>query len=198
MTGEADDDLRPDRARIFGIGLNKTGTSSLHEALTILGFKSLHFGGTAVHDAVRRAVDDGAPLLSNLDPRFDAFSDIGLLSRRFRLLDTQYRGSHFVLTTRRLDEWIDSRRRHVARNIALQKAGKYHGTFLVIDEQKWAREWHDHTQRVRVYFGGRADFLEMDVTAEPKWRPLCALLGVREPEVPFPWVNQDTGVADAL
>jgi len=174
--------------------LNKTGTMSFDKAMTILGFNSLHDGGPEVHNAVRRAIDDGAPLLSHVDPRYDAFSDIGLLSRRFRMLDRQYRGSKFVLTVRPVDVWIDSRRRHVQRNIALKEAGEYHGSFLVIDEEKWAAEWEHHTTRVRDYFADRADFLEVDLTRDPEWAALCSLLGVAEPAEPFPWVNRDEAI----
>jgi hypothetical protein len=182
---------RPDRPRVFGIGLNKTGTSSLDEALRILGYRTLHDGGPRVHDAVRRAIDDGQPLLSNLDQRIDAFSDVGLLSRRFRMLDAQYPGSRFVHTTRPLDAWLDSRRRHVKRNIARKAMGKYDGTFLVVDEEKWINEWEVHHERVHAYFAGRDHFLEIDLTTNPGWPPLCTLLDVPEPEVPFPWANRD-------
>ena len=136
--------LDPDRPRIFGIGLNKTGTTSLDSALVILGFPSLHFGGQAAHDAVQRAIDERVPLLSYLDPRYDAFSDIGLLSRRFVMLDQQYPGSRFVLTTRPTADWIDSRRRHVERNLKRQARGEYDGNFLVVDEEKWTKEWDNH------------------------------------------------------
>jgi Sulfotransferase domain len=37
--------VRDHRPKVFGIGLNKSGTSSLHEALTLLGYNSLHHGG---------------------------------------------------------------------------------------------------------------------------------------------------------
>jgi hypothetical protein len=191
MDRRPDADLRPDRPRIFGIGLNKTGTSSFHEALTILGFESLHYGGSAAADAVQRAIRDEVPLLSNLDPRYDAFSDIGLLSRRFRLLDEQYPGSSFVLTTRPFGDWIDSRRRHVERNIAAKATGKYDGTFLVVDEAKWTQEWELHIERAHLYFDGRDNFLEVDLTRNATWGPLCRLIGVTEPDVPFPWSNRD-------
>jgi len=184
-------DLRPDRPRIFGIGLNKTATTSLDEALTILGFTSLHDGGPEVHDAVKRAIDDGVPLLTNLDPRWDAFSDIGLLSRRFRMLDEQYPGSRFVYTVRPVDAWIDSRRRHVERNVTRKAEGKYDGTFLVIDEEKWRREWDEHAERVHRYFKNRTDFLEIDLTAHGEWEPICTLLDVPVPDRPFPWANRD-------
>lgn len=186
-----DHDVDPGRARIFGIGLNKTGTSSLHEALEILGFDSLHWGGPAAADAVKRAIDEGAPLLSYLDPRHDAFSDIGVLSRRFRILDEQYPGSRFVLTVRPFDDWIDSRRRHVGRNVALAEQGRYTGDFLVVDEPKWTDEWDVHMRRVHEYFAGRDDFLEVDLTAAPEWGPLCSLLGVDPPTTAFPWSNRD-------
>jgi Sulfotransferase domain len=187
-------DAQPERPRIFCIGLNKTGTSSFHEAMTILGFESLHFGGSDVHNRVLAAIEAGAPLLSNLDPRFDAFSDIGLLSRRFVMLDRQYPGSRFVFTVRPVEEWIDSRRRHVEHNIARKAAGDYDGTFLVVDEEKWRREWDWQQERVHGYFAGRDDFLEIDFTHGSGWSPLCALLDVPEPSTPFPWANRDRRV----
>jgi len=185
----------PDRPRIFGIGLNKTGTTSFGEALIVLGFKSLHFGGTRAHDAVKRAIDEGVPLLTHLDPSFDSFSDIGLLSRRFRMLDHQYPGSRFVLTTRPRADWIDSRRRHVERNLEKQARGEYDGTFLVVDEDKWTREWDHHHEQVRAYFAGRPDFLELDLSDNPSWGPLCSFLAVAEPDEPFPWANRNGGSA---
>ena len=194
MDGHSDPDRSPHRPRIFGIGLNKTATSSFHEAVTILGFESLHYGGPEAAAAVKRALDAGAPLLSNLDPRFDAFSDIGLLSRRFRILDEQYPGSRFVLTTRPFADWIDSRRRHVERNVAAKAAGTYTGNFLVVDEPKWTEEWDVHMERAHRYFAGRSDFLEIDLTRRPEWGPLCELLGVPQPEVAFPWSNRDTAL----
>jgi hypothetical protein len=179
---------------VFGIGLNKTATSSLHAALTILGFRGLHDGGSDVHDAVRAAIEAERPLLSDLDQDYDAFSDIGLLSRRFGILDRQYPGSRFIFTIRPIDQWLDSRRRHVERNQARKAAGIYRGTFLVVDEPKWINEWEHHNKRVRAYFDGRPDFLEIDLTSSPSWRPICELVGRPEPDEPFPWVNRDAAV----
>jgi len=124
----------PGRPRVFGIGLNKTGTSSFHAAMTLLGFESLHWGGPPIRHTVEASLASGRPLLSDLDPRYDAFSDILALSTNFALLDAQYPGSRFVLTVRPVDSWIDSRRRHVETNIRRKAAGEYDGTFLVVDE----------------------------------------------------------------
>ncbi len=181
---------RPDRPRVFGIGLNKTGTSSLHDALTTLGYESLHWGGPAIRQFVEVALEAGEPLLSRLDARFDAFSDIQVLSKHFDLLDRQYPGSRFVLTVRPLDDWIDSRRRHVENNVRRQADGRYDGGFLEADEQAWRAEWEEHVERVRCYFAGRDDFLELDLTVGAGWAPLCTLLGVPVPDRPFPWRNR--------
>jgi glycosyltransferase involved in cell wall biosynthesis len=181
----------PDRPRVFCIGLNKTATSSFHAGMEILGLSSLHWGGPEVNQAVRAALDEGRPLLSGLGPTFDAFSDVGLLSTHFDLLDEQYPGSRFVLTVRPVDQWIDSRRRHVERNMARRQAGDYDGNFLVVDEELWREQWERQVGRVRRYFEGRRDFLEIDLTAGGGWGPLCELLELAEPPEPFPWANRD-------
>ena len=186
----------PDRPRVFCIGLNKTGTSSFHAAMEILGLNSVHGGGTdwggdKINQAVREAMDEGRPLLSDLDPAVDAFSDVGLLATHFDLLDEQYPGSRFVLTVRPLEEWIDSRRRHVERNIARRQADDYDGDFLFVDEQLWREQWERQVGRAQRHFEGRRDFLEIDLTTGPGWGPLCELLEVPEPTEPFPWANRD-------
>lgn len=183
-------DARPDRPRIFGIGLNKTGTTSLHEALSTLGYDSLHWGGPAVRRIVETSLAIGEPLLSRLDPRFEAFSDIRALSTNFDLLDRQYPGSRFVLTVRPIEEWLESRRRHVESNVQRKAAGEYHGVFLTVEEHAWREEWEEHIERVRSYFTDRDDFLEVDVTARPGWEPICDLLGIPVPATPFPWTNR--------
>ena len=180
------------RPRVFCIGLNKTGTSSFHAAMEILGLKSIHWGGPAVRRTVEAALADDRPLLSGLDPAIEAFSDVEPVTKNFDVLDEQYPGSRFVLTVRRVDEWIDSRRRHVERNIARRRAGEYRGTFLVVEEERWRAEWRDHVARVRMYFTDRADFLEIDLTADVGWEPLCRLLDRPQPSVPFPWANRDS------
>jgi glycosyltransferase involved in cell wall biosynthesis len=181
----------PDRPRVFCIGLNKTGTSSFHAAMEILGLASLHWGGPAVNRAVRAALDEDRPLLSGLGLGFDAFSDIGLLSTHFEQLDEQYPGSRFVLTVRPVDEWIDSRRRHVERNVSRRDTGEYDGDFLVVEEELWREQWERQVGRARRYFEGRQDLLEADLTTGGGWRPLCELLEVPEPTEPFPWANRD-------
>lgn len=180
----------PDRPRVFGIGLNKTGTTSFHDAMTILGYRSLHWGGPPIRKQIERARDAGLPLLSNLDPSYDCFSDIEVLAKNYALLDEQYPGSRFMLTVRPLEDWLDSRRRHVENNQRRKARGEYDGSFLVVEIDTWRRQWERHYPAVREYFAGRDDFVEVDITAGAGWTPFCDLLGLPEPSEPFPHSNR--------
>jgi hypothetical protein len=171
--------------KVFGIGLNKTGTISLHEALETLGFRSLHWGGPEVRRTVERAFREKRPLVDDL-PGYDAFSDIYDLSARFALLAEQYPGSRFVLTTRDLDGWIESRRRHVERNRVRKAAGEYGGTFLEIEPDEWAEQFRSHHEAVEAFFADRDDLLVMRITEGDGYEALCPFLGLPDPGVPFP------------
>ena len=177
-------------AKVFGIGLNKTGTSSLHAALELLGYRSLHFGGVEAHASVLRAIDDGKPLLEYLDPEPDAVSDVIAVTYYFHLADVQYPGSKFILTLRDIDAWLDSRRRHVVRNQQMQASGQYEGAFLTVDLDTWAEEYRRHESVVRSYFEGRPQDLLAFRPADGDWAPLCEFLGRPIPDVPFPWENR--------
>jgi hypothetical protein len=182
--------------KIFCVGLNKTGTRSLSDALEILGYRCLHWGGPdaaialrrgpEIRVAVERALAEGRPLLDDIDD-VDAYSDILALSTNFDLLDRQYPGSKFILTVRDLDGWLDSRRRHVETNVERQSRGEYGGTFLVVDYPGWTSERTEHERRVREYFADRPnDLLVLDISGGDDWKALCTFLDVAIPDVPFP------------
>ena len=181
---------------VFCIGLSKTGTRSLHDALQALGLRSVHWGGPdlraavqrgpEINAAVERALAEGRPLLDDLEDA-DAYSDILALSRRFDVLDRQYPGSRFILTVRDLDEWLDSRQRHVEANVAMRARGEYDGTFLEVDREGWRAEALAHERRVRDHFAERpGDLLVLDIAAGHGWAELCPFLGVEVPHQPFP------------
>jgi hypothetical protein len=180
-----------DRRKVFGIGLNKTGTSTLHRALELLGYRSLHFGGWETNGHILRAIDERKPMLSYLDPEPDAISDVVFVTYYFYLADAQYPEAKFILTLRDIDEWLDSRRRHVERNQRMKEAGEYNGWFLKVDLDQWAHEYHRHEAVVRTYFADRPQDLLAFRPTEDGWEPLCHFLGHPVPEVPFPWENQD-------
>lgn len=185
--------MRVDATKIFGVGLNKTGTKSLSRAVEILGFSSIHYAGHNTNDAIERAILEGKPIFSYC-PRAirksDAYFDIPATERHFDVADRQYPGSRFILHTRDLDAWLDSRERHVLRNQRFVAEGRYKGNWLDVDRAAWTEEWHTHHQRVRRYFADRPeDLLEVDVVRGDGWDKLAPFLGRPIPDEPFPFVT---------
>ncbi len=176
--------------KIFCVGLNKTGTTSLHRAFGELGIRSLHWGGPASRRAVERAIAEDLPLLHYLEDH-DAYSDIQRLSVSFDVLDQQYPGSRFLLTTRDIDGWLDSRRRHVERNVERKARGDYDGTFLDVEPDRWRAQFIEHHERVEEYFAERDDLLVMRITEGDGYDKLCPFLSLPVPKSPFPWRNRD-------
>src|SRR3989338_7337559 len=85
--------------KIFNIGLPKTGTSSLYEALKILGFRTMHN-----HRDFREASFKGEYKYQNDDWR----ALCNLSEHYYPQLDKAYPGSKFVLTVREVNAWLKS------------------------------------------------------------------------------------------
>jgi hypothetical protein len=178
--------------KAFGIGLNKTGTRSLAEAMRILGFRTLHKGDHATSQLVERAASEGLPLLAYIGEQYDAYFDVDSIVRRYADLDQQYPRSRFILTTRALDGWLVSREKHVRANQERAARGEYDGAWLTIDRDDWADEWHRHHASVRAYFADRPDdLLVIDITSGEGWDKVAPFVGRPVPRRPFPWQNQD-------
>lgn len=187
--------------KIFGIGLNKTGTTSLSRAVEILGYRSVHYVHRSTSDRIERAILAGAPLhkycwrprIRYRVKRADAYLDVRAVEENFELLDKQYPGSRFILHTRDLDDWLESREKHVLRNQQRHREGRYRGSWLTVNRKGWIREWHKHHERVRAYFEDRTDdLLEIDITRGHGWDELAHFLDHAIPDVPFPHLNQST------
>jgi hypothetical protein len=181
------------QGRIFGIGLNKTGTTSLAQALNHLGIKTRHgYSGRQL----RLELATGVPLTSTFS-EYRAICDMhtilkdSLLSGRrrylFEELDRLYPGSKFIFTSRDLDTWLDSRELHVLRNRA---NARYRGSFGRVRRRRWRRLWKDYHARVAAHFQDRPDdLLAMNIMKGDGWDQLCPFLNLPVPDVPFPRLN---------
>lgn len=169
------------RQKVFCIGLGKTGTTSLKEALRILDYRLIRL-----------------PLDWKGITDFDAALP-GVSAAMFAELDADYPGSKFILTLRDVEGWLKSIERDmglkqgVARKHQAEREKiltiKYGRT--TFDRDAFRTAFHGHEAKVRKYFENRpADLLVLDVTTDGGWEPLCNFLGVPVPDVPFPYVNK--------
>ena len=182
------------KGKVFGIGLSRTGTTSLSAALAALGFRARHF------PRLDRLFFLGFGGIRRNELRaYDAFTDIPVL-RFFRELDRRYPGSRFILTIRDRDSWLDSCRRfpnfgpdHDSPPNLLRLREDIYGT-QVFDRARFSEARDRHHEEIRSYFGDRPeDLLEMSIVDGDGWEPLCSFLGCPAPDVPFPHRNAGRG-----
>jgi hypothetical protein len=178
--------------KIFCIGLPKTGTTSLHHALEILGYRSIHRPKDRLTAQQLRNGDYRLKVLETAD----AMSDVPVPAV-FPQLDRAFPGSKFILTRRDLESWITSCRNAPFNNDP-PKPGTIRDFYRAIlygvtafDEDRFRFVYEDFHRRVETYFAGEraADLLTIDITRGPGWEPLCAFLGHDVPQVEFPRKN---------
>jgi hypothetical protein len=189
--------------KIFGIGLNKTGTKSLTAACEQLGFRTLH-SACRIGDALQQNLRQHRRPLESLED-YDAYFDMGFWVREIpysdllQRLDESYPGSKFIFHTRGVDSWIQSLREHndryntrsVVRRLLTGRKPRRTG----VEWEIAARRRHEHCEEVaRGYFRQRSGaLLIFDVTSGDGWERLCRFLGMPIPvgadgqPIPFPY-----------
>jgi len=192
--------LLPLPTRIFGIGLHKTGTTSLDAAFKILGYDSLHWGTGEAPKIWNEMHSTGH---SKTLEAWYAFSDLPI-PVLYRELDKAYPGSKFILTIRNEQAWVKSveklwdPRYNPTRWMwdVYPFSNRVHKALYGredFDRDTFLARYRRHNQEVQGYFKSRPDDLYvMDIDKEDKWPGLCAFLGVPEPSVPYPASNVTT------
>lgn len=183
--------------KVFGIGLNKTGTTSLGEALNLLGLRTIHypFDRTTYEELTRGDYD------LTLMKSYQGIVDTPV-APFYPQLDRQFPGSKFILTVREPESWLKSVEAHwpVMRQWCERdpKFGRFtdfisacvYGT-LEFHRERFLDVYHRHNKNVQEYFQDRADdFLVMDICRGDGWEQLCPFLGYPIPDAPFPHSNQ--------
>jgi hypothetical protein len=194
------------RAKVFGIGLSRTGTTSLTHALQLLGYKAIHFPHDSVtRTEVYRCLDSDAQCLSlALLQEADAITDTPVCCV-YKALDKAYPGSKFILTVREKRSWLRSCRSFwlgelepLCRALPESWLPQYlhviherlYGT-QQYEEETFSRAYDAYTAEVREYFRERSqDLLIMDLCSGEGWSKLAPFLEVPLPETRFPWLNR--------
>ena len=183
--------------RVFGIGMQKTATTSLHHAMEILGFESAHWVSAHWAKAIWREMNElkFSPTLERSYHVCDL--PIPLL---FRQLDYAYPGSKFILTMRRNeDEWLQSVEKHWDPAFNQFRAGWDDDSFsnrvhklcygrTDFYAETFRMRYRRHNEEVKQYFTDRQnDFLVMRMTeGGAGWPELCKFLNVPIPPKDYP------------
>lgn len=173
------------KRKIFCIGFQKTGTSSLGVALTQLGYRVKGPVKTRDPRIASRLLEETLPLVG----KYDAFQD-NPWPILYRTLDERYPGSRFILTVRDVDSWLNSVLGHFGEKNTPMRALIYGVGCPAGNEDIYRQRFLRHEQEVREYFRDRPDdLLIFDLKQPAPWQALCAFLGEPVPDTPFPHVN---------
>lgn len=175
--------------KVFGLGLARTGTTSLHEAMAILGLVS---------------APDSIPLLDGLDRDFlrrhDAFFD-NPIPFLYRELDAVCPKSKWIITQRPVDDWLASMRwlfgpgldrlSPQMREIGDRVHRVVYGT-AAFDPDRLRAIYDRHYGELAVWIEGR-DAVWVHVDDGLDWSSICPLLECEIPDAPFPHSNRRRG-----
>ena len=155
--------------KIFGLGLTRTGTTSLAVALEKIGYYVVHY-----------------PSENYLfDGHYDAAFDLSV-AIHYKKLDQLFVGSRFIYTIREKNAWLDSMERYLqdkrvnAQQYQTNRQLVY-GQFE-FDRKMYSAAYDRHHNDVLEYFKTRPqDLLTLNICNGDGWRPLLSFLGEERP-----------------
>lgn len=175
--------------KIFGIGLNKTGTTTLESCGKILGYSCTSCNKNLLNDVIKKDFTS----IGNTVDKFDFFQDwpYPLI---YKELDNMYPNSKFILTIRNNEEtWLNSLKCHSLRTHPVNHCRKlaYGYNYPHHFEKEHIDFYINHNRKVHEYFTNRrGDFLEICWENGDSWEKLCSFLGEEVPNHAFPHSNK--------
>lgn len=169
-------------SKIFGLGMPKTGTTSLANALRKLGYK---------HKGYTPELVENTKLIDKYLLSFDSFADLPW-PIIYQHLHERFPSAKFILTLRSPDTWIKSCVKHFgsenrkpyphiggeARKLALGAA------WPIGYEDLYLKRYEDHNTAVQNYF--KKNLLVVSWENGDGWPELCTFLNQPIPSEPFP------------
>jgi len=184
--------------KVFGIGLSKTATTSLNEALCLLGYNSAHW----THEGERVL---GWPEFFYVDAATDT-----PCASQFESLYHTFEDAQFIYTVRDIDSWKCSMKAHFGMHSPreFRKLWKeqefWNGSFgwrwynslrwvqihesLYAQHDTWEEAYRVFDRRVQRFFEDKPSdrFLTMNITEGDGWGALCSFLDMPHPDRAFP------------
>lgn len=170
----------PIGAKVFGIGLSKTGGVSLSVALKRLEYRALHWPPLAQ--------------VVQLAQEYDALTDTPVIPY-LECLDRLFPDAKFILTDRDEASWLDSCRRwweqHSLGNDNRRWVRRVIYGRETFDAETFQRVRIVHRHHVEGYFRGReAKLLILDICGGEGYERLCPFLGLPIVNECFPHENR--------
>ncbi|GIZ38909.1 hypothetical protein CKM354_000230800 [Cercospora kikuchii] len=185
--------------KVFVIGLSKTGTTSIGDALERIGYRRLGWRDIRsrhlVHTWAHSNNSDLSTLISQTK-QYDAFEDLPW-AKAYPQMAELYPDTKFILSLRKDDEtWLRSMGTHMGRGEWQPYKLFYGATTFEGNEEVIRQSYLNHTREVREFFRDKEErFVEMridDAGDEENWSALCQVArcpGGKVPSIRFPRTN---------
>lgn len=174
------------KTKVFCIGFQKTGTSSMRDALKQIGYRVAgHYGkDLPIAELRERYVAIGLGMARD----FDAVQDMPW-ALIYRELDAAFPGAKFIYTERDADHWIVSMVKHFGTRDSSVRQLTYGDAYPspLGNEERYKQVYIEHRAAVMAYFANRPeDFLAIDLEKGQGWPELGQFLGLENvPTGPF-------------
>ena len=199
-----------ERTHIFQLGMICAGSTSLCEALNILGIPSLHWEGPGPdykqfeNEIIPENIKSNRRLFYPYDEQFTGFLDFnGVLF--YQTLYEMYPESKFIFTGRAYEPWFESALRlsqtrwrngePVYINAGPRRVSMINSNIgqdmpeaeLVL-RKKDMQNYYIHNHQIPMFFKNNPRFLQMKICdgGGDGWEKLCDFLGKDIPDVNFP------------
>lgn len=186
--------------KIFCIGSNKTGTTSLTKALQILGYsvcpEHIMFSINSKY-FYEHSIGNYENLFKIVN-NYNAFEDRPWNHDDFyKKLDEKFPDSKFILTIRDTDNWIESYRRwsikiHLKEKWFYKLISQvcYGVDDFLSDELNMRNKYNKRNQDIINYFKDTNKLLVLNFEESQDWKPLCNFLNKPNPNCEFPHLNR--------
>lgn len=168
--------------KIFGIGLSRTGTTSLAYALKEVGINIIHY-----------------PMSKTqlFDSKNNGACDIPVISY-YKELDRKFPNSKFIYTFREKEEWLNSMAIYLPRKKDWPKTAWQTQHRMAVygredfDRAVFAASYDRHDNDVRSYFKGREqDLLILNICGEDTTEKLFSFIDVSNKNAPKTFSNKN-------
>lgn len=183
------------RPKVFVVGLSKTGTTSVGNALALLGYRRMNWKDVRSRQLVHSFMHGEHGSLIELTKYYDAFEDLPW-PFMYEELAEMYPDAKFILSLRKDEQtWLRSMQKHQSRGVWAPAVHFYGSQDTEGDREVVLNAYRNHTANVRRFFQNMPErYVELvvDDAGEVSWERVCRVAqcppGGR-PAISFPKSN---------
>ncbi len=187
--------------KIFQIGFNKCGSTSLHNFFIKNNIKSIHWDSGKLSRKIFDNFECKKGLITGYE-KYQAFTDMVDVDEFFEKevhvdlftnLYDEFPDSIYIFNDRNLEQWIESRMAHGGGQYALYAQKRLGVKSLDDVKSYWLRRYDEHKKRVISFFKGKENFVHLYIDDELSVNKLIQFLrrsGFKISDHSFPHRNK--------